>query len=84
MNTGWQEIDIHGSYSLTKINLTLRQFARARTIDEYDVTITVHCIRVTEVNFDDVTMVSQKRPSCRQWRNERSIIVFNGSVCSDH
>ena len=43
---------------------SLRQFARARTIDEYDVKIQVSHVRVTsQINCDDVTMLSRKRPS---------------------
>ena len=58
----YREIDIHGFYSLVKI--ALRQFARERTIDEYDVTMLVSRVRViSQINRDDVTMVSQKRPS---------------------
>ena len=38
----------------------MRQFARARIIDEYDVTMTVPHGRVTsQFNCDDVTMLSQ-------------------------
>ena len=52
---GWWEIDIHGCYSLVKI--VLRQFARARTIDEYDVKMLVYPVRVTsQINCGDVTM----------------------------
>ena len=60
MNTRWREICIHGYDSLVKIDL--HQFAGVRTIDEYDVTITVPRIRATSwVKCGDVT-VSQKRP----------------------
>ena len=39
----------------------LRQFARARTIDEYDVTMLVSYIRVTsQINCGDVTILNQK------------------------
>ena len=42
----------------------LCQFVRARTIDEYDVTMQVHRAHVTsQISCDDVTMLSQKRPS---------------------
>ena len=42
----------------------LRQFARAITIDEYDVTMPVPPVRATsQINCDDVTIFSQKRPS---------------------
>ena len=41
----------------------LRQFARARTMDEYDVTMQVLHVRLTpEINCGDVTMLSQKGP----------------------
>ena len=54
----WWEIDIHGCYSL------FRQFARARTIKEYDVTLPVPHNRVTsQIGCGDVAMLSQKRPS---------------------
>ena len=40
----------------------LRQFARARTIDEYDVTMLVYPVCVTsQINCGDVTMPSQKK-----------------------
>ena len=53
MNTGWWEIDSHGCYSLVKIAF-LCQFARARTIDEYDVTMLVSPVRVTpQINYGD-------------------------------
>ena len=40
----------------------LRQFARARTIDEYDVTMPVPRIRMTsQINCDDVTMLIKKK-----------------------
>ena len=62
MNTGWWEVDIHGCYSLVKI--TLGQFAHARTIGVYDVTMPVTSVRVTsQINCSDVTMLNQKRPS---------------------
>ena len=42
----------------------VRQFARARIIDEYDVKMPVPHVRVTSlINCGDVTMLSQKRPS---------------------
>ena len=31
-----------------------------------------------------VTMLSQKRPTKRRWRKQRSTIVFSGIVCSRH
>ena len=41
-----------------------RQFARARTIDEYDVTMPVSSVRATsQINCSDVTMLNQKRRS---------------------
>ena len=41
----------------------LRQFARAMTIDKYDVTIPVFRVRMTsQINCGDVTMLGQKRP----------------------
>ena len=36
-NTGWQDIDIHSSYSLVNINVAL--ISREKIIDENDVTI---------------------------------------------
>ena len=40
-----------------------RQFARAMTIDKYDVTIPVFRVRMTsQINCGDVTMLGQKRP----------------------
>ena len=62
------------------------QFARAGTIDGYDATMTVPSVCVTsQINCDDVTMLSreQKRP-WRQRRNDRSISVCSGAVCSEH
>ena len=42
----------------------LRQFARVRTTDEYDITMPVPHARVmSQINYGDVTMLSQKRPS---------------------
>ena len=42
----------------------MRQFARARTIDEYDATMPVPHVRVTsQINCSEVTMLSQKIPS---------------------
>ena len=42
----------------------LRQFARAATIGEYDVTMPVRYVRVTsQINRGDLTILSQKRPS---------------------
>ena len=42
----------------------LRQFARARTIGEYDITMLVYPVRVSsQINCSDVTMPRQKRPS---------------------
>ena len=69
VNTGWWEIDIHGCYSLVKI-----AFARAKTIDEYDVTMLVPRYRVTsQINCDDVTMLSQNGQSLAtiaKWAND--------------
>ena len=55
VNTGWQEIDFHGC---------LRQLARAKSMDEYDVTMQVpHFCLTSQINCGDVTMLSQKGPS---------------------
>ena len=60
----------------------LRQFSRARLIDEYDVTIPFawrhRSTVVTSKCWD------RKDRPWRQWRNELSIIVFSGIVCSGH
>ena len=40
------------------------QFARARTIDDYDVTMPVTGVRVaSQINYSDVTMLNQKKTS---------------------
>ena len=63
----------------------LRQIARARTIDEYDVTMPVSYIRVTsQINCGDVTILNQKRPSLATMANSAIDNCFNGIVCSGH
>ena len=59
----------------------MHQFARARTIDQYDVTMPVPHFRVTsQINSGDVTMLSKKRPSLETRQHQRSIIAFSGIV----
>ena len=59
----------------------LCQFARARTIDESDVTLPVPRVLVTsQINSESVTMLSQKRPSLVTRGNELSII-FGAKWC---
>ena len=61
----------------------LRQFARARTIDEYDVTLTVPHVRVTsQINCGDVTVLSQKRPCIATLKKSTIDKFFSGIVCS--
>ena len=53
----------------------LHQFARAMTIDEYDVIIPVSCVSMTsQIKCGDITMLSQKDRPWRYWRNEQSIL----------
>ena len=60
---------IYFSYTLSCAVIHLwrspsRQFARARTIDKYDVTMPAPHVRVTsQINCGDVTMLIKKRPS---------------------
>ena len=64
---------------------TLRQFARARTIDEYDVTMPVPHVRVTsQINSGDVTMLSQKRPPFVIMAISTIDNCFSGFLCSRH
>ena len=63
----------------------LRQFARARTIDEYDVTIPVSYIRVTsQINCGDVTILNQKRLSLATMAKSAIDNCFSRIVCSGH
>ena len=64
---------------------TLRQFGRARTIDEYDVTMPVSYIRVTpQINCNDVTVSNQKRLSLATMAKSVIDNCFSGIVCSGH
>ena len=63
----------------------LRQFARARTIDEYDVTMLVSYIRVTsQINGGDVTILNQKRLSSATTAKSAIDNCFGGIECSGH
>ena len=63
----------------------LRQFARARTIDEYDVTMPVAYIRVTsQINCGDVTILSQKILSLATMANSAIDNWISRIVCSWH
>ena len=58
------------------MNFAFHKFARARTIDEYHVTMPVPSVRVTSwINCGDECSVRKVLP-WRQWRNERSTIVL--------
>ena len=59
---GWQEMNTRGCYSLVKINLA--PLCAWKTVDEYDIRITVRLVRMTsQVNGRDFTVISQKRQS---------------------
>ena len=74
---------IHGCYSLVKF--ALRQFARARTIDECDFAMPVPRFRVTsQINCGDATKRNQKRPSLATMAKWAIGGCFNGIVCSVH
>ena len=60
----------------------LHQFMRARTIEEYDVTMSFTWRHKLTVVMSQC-YVKKDRPWW-QWRNERSIIVFSGVVFSGH
>ena len=61
------------------------QFARARTIDEYDVTMPAPRVHVTsQINCGDVTMPSQKRPSLATMAKPAINNCFSEIVCSGH
>ena len=63
----------------------LRQFACARTIDEYDVTILVPYIRMTsQINSGDVTILNQKRLSLATTAKSAIDNCFGGIECSGH
>ena len=63
----------------------LRQIARARTIDEYDVEMLVPHVRETsQINCGDVTMLSQKRPSSAKMAKSAIDNCFSEIVCSGH
>ena len=59
MNTDWTEIVIHGWYS--PLNITLCQFDRARTIDEYNVIVPMLICVVTDqqINMRYFGVISQ-------------------------
>ena len=61
----------------------LRQFARARTIDEYDVTMPVSYIRMTsQTNCGDVTILNQKSLSLATMAKSAIDNCFSRIVCS--
>ena len=63
----------------------LHQFARARTIDEYDITMPVSYIRVTsQINCGDVTILNQKRLSLATMAKSAIDNCFSRIVCSGH
>ena len=63
----------------------LRQFARARTIDEYDVTMLVSYICMTsQINCGDVTILNQKRLSLATAAESAIDNCFGGIECSGH
>ena len=63
----------------------LRQFARARTIHEYDVMMLVSRVLVTlQINCGDVTILRQKRPSLATMTKWTIDDCFNEAVCSGH
>ena len=63
----------------------LHQFARARTIDEYDVTMLVSYIRVTsQINCGDVTILNQKRLSLATTAKSAIDNCFGGIECWGH
>ena len=63
----------------------LRQFARARTIDEYDVTVLVSYIRVmSQINCSDVTILNQKRLSLATTAKSAIGNCFGGIECSGY
>ena len=62
----------------------LRQFAHARTIDKYDVTIPVPHVHVmSQINCGDVTMLIQKRMSLAATAKP-AMDIFCVIVCSEH
>ena len=63
----------------------LRQFARARTINEYDVTMPVSYICVTsQINCGDVTILNRKRLSLATMAKSVIDDCFSRIVCSGH
>ena len=62
-----------------------RQFALARTIDKYDITMPAPHVRVTsQINCGDVTMLIQKRPSSATMAKSAINNWFSEIVCSGH
>ena len=60
LNTWWWEIDIHGYYSLVKI--TFAPICTSKTINKYDIIMPVsHVCLTSQINCDDITILSQKR-----------------------
>ena len=65
--------------------LPLRQFVHGRTIDEYDITMLVPCVHMTsQINFGDVTMWSQKRPSLATMAKMSDWWLFLAEMCVQH
>ena len=82
MNTGWLEIDIHGWYSLVKIAFVpIYPCKNNRRIWRHNA-----CTRRSRDVIDQLwwrhNAKSEKTVLWRQWRNQRSTIVFCGMVCS--
>ena len=81
-NTGWWEIDIHGCYPLVQIAFAPICACKSnRRIWRHNANIPRSC------DVRDQLWWRHNAKSDRplwQWRNQRSIIVFSGIVCSGH
>ena len=84
VNTGWWVIDIHGCYSLLKIAFAaVNACKNNRRISRHDASISCSC-DVTDQLWRRHNAKVEKTLLWRQWRNERSTIVFSEAVCSGH
>ena len=63
-----------------------RQFARARTVDDYDVTMVIPYLHETsQIDCGDVTMLSQKKPSLATMaKSEIDNCFYRKWMCSTH
>ena len=83
MNTEFQEIDIHGCYSLVKIAFApICMCKNNRWIWHHNASTL--CTLMSQISCGDVAMLSQKDRPWWQWWDEWLIIVFSGFVCSGH